>query len=429
MTDCETIQAAGDSLPIDDFNVFLHELRTRELRRMPPGAETFLSGGCSGRWYFDWIAQNYPGIRRHLGVEAYSPMPADLPPQAEWIANTLGDMRQVPGEEVDLVFAGQTIEHLWPEDLSGFLCESYRVLRPGGWIVLDSPNRLVTRALGWAHPQHTVELTVDEIVELLELAGFENLSVRGVWLCYDRDRHRFLPLTPAAPEPQWSYRDRIAASVDRPEDCFIWWVEAAKGNARPHHAQLQHRTTEICNAVWPVTLSRFWHGVGNATGSGRNRVVTAQRDEPGCLLYGPTVPLRPGHYRADFTVRCAPEDIDRDTVVCVLEVFASEGEKIFASRPVKFAELAGHALCDISLPFVLSQAEFGIQFRVFATGRLTTSARLGVDLVGCDGENGWLAQGERPLPLRYRVADRLNRKIRAVPPIHWMMRQLLRAAG
>src|SRR5690242_14554522 len=181
---------AGADLPTHDPYAMLHELRTRELRKMPPGAETFLSGGASGSWYFDWVRDNYPGkLRKHIGVEAYLPRPETLPPEVEWIADYLGNMHHVPTGAVDLVFAGETVEHVWPDDLANFLCESHRVLRPGGWLVLDSPNRRVTQPLKWYYGQHTAELTVDEAVEIARLAGFGEARVRGLWLCYHREAH------------------------------------------------------------------------------------------------------------------------------------------------------------------------------------------------------------------------------------------------
>ena len=48
-----------------------------------------------------------------------------------------GDHGQLPG---------QTVEHVWPEELAGFLSEANRVLGPQGWIVLDSPNRRITQS-------------------------------------------------------------------------------------------------------------------------------------------------------------------------------------------------------------------------------------------------------------------------------------------
>lgn len=137
-----------------DFNELLHTLRTNELQQMPKGAKIFLSAGCAGRWYFDWIRENYAGITRHFGIEAYSPKPDDLPDEVTWLADHIHDMKSVAGNEVDLVFAGQTVEHLWPDQLAGFLCEANRVLKQDGWLVLDSPNRSITQALGWCQPEH-----------------------------------------------------------------------------------------------------------------------------------------------------------------------------------------------------------------------------------------------------------------------------------
>lgn len=106
-----------------DFNEFLHALRTRELRKMPAGANVFLSAGCSGRWYFDWINENYPGITKHYGIEAFSPKPDDLPIEVEWLPDYLSNMKSVESNVVDMVFAGQTVEHLWPDDFAGFLAK------------------------------------------------------------------------------------------------------------------------------------------------------------------------------------------------------------------------------------------------------------------------------------------------------------------
>jgi hypothetical protein len=65
---------------------------------------------------------------RHVGVEAYESMPDDLPAYVEWIVNTADKMSGVENSSVDLVFAGQTTEHLWADELAGFLLESHRVL-------------------------------------------------------------------------------------------------------------------------------------------------------------------------------------------------------------------------------------------------------------------------------------------------------------
>ena len=204
--------------PVEDFPHFLHGLRTRQLEQLAPGAKVVLSGGAAGAWYFEWFESHYPSaVERHIGVEALAPMPEGLPDHVEWISTSLGDLSLVASGSVDLVFAGEVIEHLWPDDIAGFLAGAHRVLRPRGRIALDSPNRRVTQAIAWLHPEHTVEFSIDEIVELLELAGFQDVLVRGVLLGYDAERHRYLSLDDldAPPVGRQERVDRAAAS---PED-------------------------------------------------------------------------------------------------------------------------------------------------------------------------------------------------------------------
>lgn len=74
---------------------------------------------------------------------------------------------------VDVVAGLQVIEHLW--DQEGFLAECRRVLRPGGRLLLTTPNRL-TFSPGCdtpLNPFHTRELAPSELDTLLRHAGFQ----------------------------------------------------------------------------------------------------------------------------------------------------------------------------------------------------------------------------------------------------------------
>ncbi|WP_084352136.1 class I SAM-dependent methyltransferase [Millisia brevis] len=87
----------------------------------------------------------------------------------------------LPDDAVDVVVNLQVIEHLW--DQVGFLRECLRVLRPGGSLIVSTPNRL-TFSPGRdtpLNPFHTRELAPEELTELLIEAGFavaEELGVR-----------------------------------------------------------------------------------------------------------------------------------------------------------------------------------------------------------------------------------------------------------
>ena len=98
------------------------------------------------------------------------------------------DMRQgnlaelpLPDSAVDVVVNFQVIEHLW--DQGQFVAECLRVLRPGGVLLMSTPNR-ITFSPGRdtpINPFHTRELNAAELAELLESAGFQLEGVYGVF--------------------------------------------------------------------------------------------------------------------------------------------------------------------------------------------------------------------------------------------------------
>jgi hypothetical protein len=132
-----------------DFNSSLHHLRTDELRRTGPENGVVISVGCSDLTYFDWVHQNLGIPRTHIALEFYREKPTGLPATVEWIPNTAGNMRDVPTGCADLLFAGQVVEHLWPEELAGFFFEAARVLKPAaGWSSIARTKRSFARSAG-----------------------------------------------------------------------------------------------------------------------------------------------------------------------------------------------------------------------------------------------------------------------------------------
>jgi hypothetical protein len=372
-----------------DFNHFLHALRGEGLRRMPPGAQTFLSAGCAGGWYFDWIAENYPGIRRHVGIEMYSPKPEGLPANAEWIANSVADMRGVASDSVDLLFSGQNVEHLTQPDITGFLAESRRVLRNDGWLVLDSPNRTITERIGWFQPEHVIEFRVDEIKELVQLAGFDIESIRGLWQCYDPVVHQVLGLDP---DPDDAInRRRVAAAETDPENAFVWWLTARRSDRPCDTAAIDRRVAQIAGEVFPRLGTRFKTQVGTLSYGPLMAEARGAKGVQGFIVYGPYTPLFPGRYHAVFRVRALEKP----------GMFAGlAGSKLGRADIGSFArshEIAGRdfnasdlsapgrdGYCALPLDFTLEQAAFGVEFRVFTTGRVPLGVALPVQLTRSD---------------------------------------------
>jgi SAM-dependent methyltransferase len=93
-----------------------------------------------------------------------------------------GNLARLPvrGSTVDVVANLQVIEHLW--DQEGFLAECHRVLRPGGRLLITTPNRL-TFSPGRdtpLNPFHTRELAAAELAALLQAAGFSVELLAGL---------------------------------------------------------------------------------------------------------------------------------------------------------------------------------------------------------------------------------------------------------
>lgn len=371
-------------VPPPDPYQMIHRLRTEQLRRMPRGAETVLSGGASGGWYFDWFQDNYPGVRRHIGVEAYLPQPPNLPANVEWVTDYLGNMHHVASAGVDLVYAGQTVEHVWPDDLANFLCESHRVLRPGGWIVYDSPNRRITSSLKWYFGQHTAELTVDEAVRIAQLAGFGEVRVRGIWLCYQREEHRYLPFDPAAPVEGITHEERIALADGRPEDSFIWWLEARKTGPTPDRGRVTEYAHGIYNEAFPGHQKREYSLVGRTAGWGRNRFVASRQGEPGHVMYGPYIPLRPGSYRVVFGVGLPTSGwtpVAGNPVVAEIDCCNEDGAEVYARRLIRLSEVTPGRMTDFGIALDLTEVKFGIQLRAATHGAVPLVFRNPPDLI------------------------------------------------
>lgn len=97
--------------------------------------------------------------------------------QRDNLAFVRGDARALPlgSASVDVVVSFETLEHLVEHEL--FLREVKRVLRPGGLLVLSTPDRDVYSPAGSpANPYHAKELTRAEFAELLG-ATFATLAI------------------------------------------------------------------------------------------------------------------------------------------------------------------------------------------------------------------------------------------------------------
>lgn len=347
----------------NDFNEMLHWLRSQELQQTGQAAGTMVSVGASDLGYFNWIDDNLGKPTKHIGLEFYRPRPETLPDHVMWIANTAGNMCDVESQSADLVFAGQTIEHLWFEELAGFFAESARVLKVGGRLIFDSPNRIVSNAVRWNHPEHTVELTPDEAVELCALAGFEVKKSVGHWLCAVDGT--YLPLTEVSSDGAWPAERRVTEGRAQPDRCFSWWIEAERTTARSDVIGVFNYARQLSQRHFDDRLAKLMQ-----TRVPVDDVAISAQGQEAWLVFGPNAPLPPGRWLVRFNV----EAYDADVSPGRAEVIQSGRILGEVNLPPRF-----HG-GGIDVPLVLDQTEFGLEFRLWSNGAAAMRSTVGVEI-------------------------------------------------
>ncbi len=130
----------------------------------------------------------------NVSVVDYNGAAIELLRQREGINPIIGDGRELPFKDssFDLVYSQGLIEHYIGSDLSALVEEQKRVIRPGGYVIIDVPNTLslntipkqVLIALGkWIVPWET-QYTPRQLKDLGEKHGLE--FVRGYAWGYDQ---------------------------------------------------------------------------------------------------------------------------------------------------------------------------------------------------------------------------------------------------
>ncbi|MCT2584975.1 class I SAM-dependent methyltransferase [Actinophytocola gossypii] len=147
-----------------------HEAAYRALRQHCAGA-LVLEAGCGEGYGADLLAEDATLV---VGLDYDALTAAHVARAYPRVRALRGNLAALPVRDatVDVVANLQVIEHLW--DQAGFLRECHRVLRPGGRLLVTTPNRL-TFSPGRdtpLNPFHTRELDPGELAGLIRDTGF-----------------------------------------------------------------------------------------------------------------------------------------------------------------------------------------------------------------------------------------------------------------
>lgn len=140
----------------------------------------------------------------------------------------------LPDDCVDVVTSFETLEHV--DDPGAMLAELRRVLRPGGTLVLSTPNALVTRPVNGvpANPYHVREFTPLELRAMLD-QHFADVRQLGQ-----------LPHPRFRVTPYWQLDEHLPEGVANRARVVIWKVGA----------RLPHRLRE---PLWQTFARRPFH--------------------------------------------------------------------------------------------------------------------------------------------------------------------------
>jgi SAM-dependent methyltransferase len=175
----------------------LHEAR-KEFIKSLPAAECIvdLGGGCPTAIEGALYTSGYPHRARRLIIvdlpfDSRMVVPQDFREEKltldygmiEYVHSSMTDLSAIEDGVADMVFSGESIEHVTEAEAVRVIAEAWRVLKPGGHFCLDTPNGLLTRIHSpdqFIHPEHKVEYTPGDLIEMLKDGGFEVVETGGI---------------------------------------------------------------------------------------------------------------------------------------------------------------------------------------------------------------------------------------------------------
>jgi ubiquinone/menaquinone biosynthesis C-methylase UbiE len=104
----------------------------------------------------------------------------------EYHLQSMTDLTAFADGSFDLVYSGQSIEHVSEADADLAFAEVRRVLRADGYFCLDTPNgdacrlQLLGTGRSVTNPDHKIEYTDKQLRHKFEAAGFKVAAAKGL---------------------------------------------------------------------------------------------------------------------------------------------------------------------------------------------------------------------------------------------------------
>jgi 2-polyprenyl-3-methyl-5-hydroxy-6-metoxy-1,4-benzoquinol methylase len=185
------------SAPMTEFGPSLHYGRGVFIRSLPRARRILDIGGVAlGVPYGALVLMGYPYAFKEIVI-------VDLPSEdrhelyqddqsltsvdvaggrVSYRYHSMTDLSSYPAASFDMVYSGESIEHITRADAGHVLAEARRVLKPGGVLALDTPNAKLTRLQQDAYidPDHKYEYRHAEMAAMLRGNGFVIERAMGI---------------------------------------------------------------------------------------------------------------------------------------------------------------------------------------------------------------------------------------------------------
>lgn len=174
----------------------LHPPRVKMVQEIVPAGEKVLDlGGASGKPEGAFLEMGYPHAKDLTIVDL--PLDIRMKPgpdvnsefdhngtRVRYAYHSMADLSFYEDNTFDLVWSGQTFEHISEEEGAALFPQVKRVLKPGGVFALDTPNRTLTRlTVGdnmMIHAEHKIEYHYTDFIERFADCGMELIDRRGI---------------------------------------------------------------------------------------------------------------------------------------------------------------------------------------------------------------------------------------------------------
>jgi SAM-dependent methyltransferase len=184
-------------VPIGDVLLSMHVSRSEFVAGLPRASRILDLGGThQGMADGAFVHMGYPYRFERLVVvdlpveerhEIYqrgsrgATVESELGP-VEFAFHSMVDLSAYADGSFDLVYSGQSIEHVTEAEGDAVMREVFRVLAPGGWFCLDTPNGSVwrLRSVELMNDDHKIEYGAKALQSKLEAYGFEVTEAKGL---------------------------------------------------------------------------------------------------------------------------------------------------------------------------------------------------------------------------------------------------------